>query len=88
MAKQDQNDTPSNLTRISQQFRDREIARNEFQDGDPYNVGHENAQSDGDEHGKGEKSGSIGGRTDINKREWSQAKNKYSLNNPYNIDNA
>ena len=88
MAKQDQNDTPSNLTRISQQYRDREIARNEFQTGDPYNVGHPNAQSDGDEKGKGEKNQSIGGKTDIQKREWSVAKNTYSRNNPYNIDNA
>ena len=87
MANQDQNDTPSNLTRHSGQFRDREIARNEFQTGDPYNIGHENAKSDGDEKGKGE-TDTIGGKTDIEKRNWSQAKNKYSNNNPYNIDTA
>ena len=87
MAQQDQNDTPSNLTRISGQFREREIARNEFQEGDPYNIGHKNAKSDGDEWGKGE-TDTIGGKTDIQKREWSEAKNKYNLNNPYNINNA
>lgn len=87
MAKQDQNDTSSNLSRISVEFRNREIARNEFQTGDPYNIGHPNAQSDGDEKGKGETT-TIGGKTDIQKRDWSQAKNKYSLNNPYSINNA
>lgn len=87
MAKQDQNDTSSNLSRISEEFREREIARNEYQDGDPYVTGHENALSDGDEKGKGE-TNTIGGRTDIEKRQTSIAKNKYSLNNPYNINNA
>jgi hypothetical protein len=87
MAKQDQNDTSSNLSRISQEFRDREIARNTFQDGDPYNINHPNAKSDGDERGKGE-TNTIGGRTDIAKRQESIARNKFSLNNPYNIDNA
>jgi hypothetical protein len=88
MARQDQNDTPSNLSRISQEFRDREIARNEYQDGDQYYAGHPNALSDGDEKGKGETTQSIGGKTDINTRENAIAKNKYSRNNPYNIDNA
>ena len=37
---------------------------------------------------KGEKSGSVGNNTDISKRYESQARNKYNLNNPYNIDNA
>lgn len=87
MAKQDQNDTPSNLTRISQEFRDREVARNSYQDGDPYNISHKNAKSDGDEWGKGE-TDTIGGKTDIETRAKSVAKNKYSNNNPYNIDKA
>jgi len=85
--KQDQNDTSSNLSRISEEFREREIARNEYQEGDTYNIGHENAKSDGDEKGKGE-TDSIGSRTDIQKRNEAKAKNKYSLNNPYNINNA
>lgn len=89
MPKQDQNDTPSNLTRISEEFREREISRNAYQRNDEYVSTHENALSDGDEKGKGESDrGSVGGRTDIQKREWSVAKNKYSNNNPYNIDNA
>jgi hypothetical protein len=89
MAQQDQNDTPSNLSRISQEFRDREIARNAYTRNDEYVSTHPNAISDGDERGKGEGDrGSIGGRTDIQKRQQSIAKNKYSLNNPYNIDNA
>jgi hypothetical protein len=87
MAKQDQNDTSSNISRISKNFRDREIARNEYQDGDPYVIGHKNALSDGDEKGKGETS-TIGSATDIQRRNFANAKNKYSLNNPYNIDNA
>ena len=88
MAKQDQNDTPSRLSRMSEEFREREIARNTFQDGDPYETGHKNAQSDGDEWGKGETESGIGSKTDIKKRETSEAKNKYSNNNPYNISNA
>jgi len=88
MANQDQNDTPSQLSKISVDFRNREIARNDYQTGDPYNVSHGNAKSDGDEKGKGETNESIGGKTDIDKRNQSIAKNKYSRNNPYNIDNA
>lgn len=87
MAKQDQNDTSSNLSRISGTFRDREISRNTFQDGDPYNINHPNAKSDGDERGKGE-TDTIGGSTDIRVRNVLTAKNKYSRNNPYNIDNV
>jgi hypothetical protein len=85
--KQDQNDTPSNLSRTSGEFREREIARNEYQSGDPYESGHDNALSDGDEKGKGD-TGTVGSKTDITKRQTSIAKNKYSLNNPYNISNA
>jgi hypothetical protein len=87
MAKQDQNDTPSNLSRISVEFREREIARNEYQDGDQYYAGHPNALSDGDEKGKGE-TNTIGSKTDIQTRQKLIAKNDYSLNNPYNISNA
>ena len=87
MANQDQNDTSSNLSRISGEFRNREIARNEYQDGDPYVTGHDNALSDGDEKGKGETS-TIGGKTDIQRRTWAAAKNKYNTNKQYNIDVA
>lgn len=87
MARQDQNDTPSNLSKISTEFREREIARNAYSDNDEYYSGHPNALSDGDEKGKGE-TNTVGGLTDIEKREELKAKNKYSLNNPYNIDNA
>lgn len=89
MARQDQNDTPSNLTRISQEFRDREIARNTYSRTDEYVSTHPNAISDGDEKGKGESDrGSVGGRTDITQRQLLLSKNRYSNNNPYNIDNA
>jgi len=85
---QDKNDTPSNLSRISEDFRNREIARNAYNRDDEYVSGHKNALSDGDAKGKGLKNGSIGNNTDIEKRFQSQARNKFNLNNPYNIDNA
>lgn len=88
MAQQDQNDTPSNLSRISVDYRERELARNAYDRNDEYVSTHPNALSDGDAKGKGEKNGSVGNNTDVQKRFNLTARNKYNLNNPYNIDNA
>jgi len=87
-AGQNKNDTPSNLSRISVDYRNRELARNEYNLDDEYVSGHKNALSDGDAKGKGQTNSGVGNNTDIAKRFQSQARNKYNLNNPYNIDNA
>jgi hypothetical protein len=81
----------SRLLENGKAFRDKEIARNSstlFTSNDPYNVAHENALSDGDEKGKGENNGSIGGLTDITKRGQSEAKNMYNQNRPYDASRA
>jgi hypothetical protein len=81
----------SRLLANSEQYRKREFARNTstlFTPNDPYNTAHSKALSDGDEKGKGENSGSIGGLTDIQKRHEGEAKNMYNKNKPYNDSRA
>lgn len=78
----------SRLEDISKEFRDKLLVKNIYGNNDGYTSSHANALSDGDEHGKGEKSGSIGGATDIKTRTSLLAKNKYSSNNDYNSSNA
>ena len=81
----------SRLLENSDEFRKREFARNTstlYNPNDPYSVGHDNALSDGDEKGKGEKDGSIGGLTDIQKRHQSDAKNMYNKDRPYDASRA
>ena len=73
----------SNLEKISVEFRKKEVARNDFDKNDAYELGHADALSDGDEHGKGEKNGQVGGATDIKSRETAAAKNKYNTNRQY-----
>jgi hypothetical protein len=77
----------SRLLKNSPQYRDPLLAKNEFTNNDEYVVGHPNALSDGDEHGKGE-TDTIGSATDIKKRQQLEAKNKYTLNDPYDSSNA
>jgi len=78
----------SRLEDISEQFRKREEARNSYNKNDEFGVSHENALSDGDELGKGENEGQVGGLTDIKQRELAAAKNKYNLNRPYDDSTA
>ncbi len=78
----------SRLEDISEQYRKREIVRNSYDKEDVYAGTHENALSDGDEKGKGEKNGSVGGATDIKMREIAAAKNKYNTNRPYDDSTA
>jgi len=79
----------SRLEKESKPFRDIELAKNIYQEGDQYNVGNPNAISDGDEKGKGIGSdGTIGSKTDIAQRKKLEAKNKYGFNNEYNIKSA
>lgn len=77
----------SRLLDNSDDFRQREKARNEYTNNDEYVAGHPNALSDGDEKGKGA-TDTVGGTTDIAKRNESKARNIYDNNNPYNINNA
>lgn len=78
----------SRLEEISKQYRDSLLVKNIYGNNDGYTSSHPNALSDGDEHGKGEKSGSIGGATDIKTRSSLLVKNKYTSNNDYNSSNA
>lgn len=73
----------SNLEKTSVEFRKKEVARNSYDNNDPYESGHANALSDGDELGKGEKNGQVGGATDIKARETAAAKNKYNIDRQY-----
>jgi len=77
----------SRLLENSPQYRNPLLAKNEFTNNDEYNVGHENALSDGDEHGKGETE-TIGSATDIKKRKQLEAKNQFTQNDPYDITKA
>jgi hypothetical protein len=78
----------SRLEDISAGYRKREISRNEYDNNDPYTGGHANALSDGDEWGKGENNGQVGGATDIKARQTMIAKNKFNRNNEYNAGTA
>ena len=77
----------SRLLDNSDQYRDPLLAKNEFTNNDEYNVGHSRALSDGDAHGKGE-TDTIGNAIDIAKRAQLEAKNIYTLNDPYDSSNA
>lgn len=78
----------SRLEEISEQYRKEQIVRNGYNKNDEYSGTHEDALSDGDEKGKGEKDGSVGSKTDIQKRKELNTKNKYSYNKPYNDSTA
>ena len=78
----------SRLLKNGKEYRDKLISKNHFTQNDNYDIGHSRAQSDGDEHGKGEKDGSIGSATDIAKRGELMTKNIYTKNNEYDISNA
>jgi len=76
----------SRLEDISVPFRKSNIAKNGFDQNDEYNVGHPDALSTGDEFGKGELNGQVGGATDIKVRNSLLTKNKFNRNKEY--DNA
>lgn len=78
----------SKLEEVSEQYRKQQISRNSYDKNDEYVGTHDDALSDGDELGKGEKDGSVGSKTDIQKRKELKTKNKYSNNNPYNDSTA
>lgn len=74
------------LDEFSRPFFERNVARNKFSEIEQYSENHPDALSDGDELGKGEFNGSIGGRTDILTREKNTARNFYSPKNQYSLD--
>lgn len=78
----------SRLEDISEQYRKREVVRNDYDKNDTYSGTHPDALSDGDEKGKGEKNGSVGGATDIKTREKQIVKNKFNKNKPYDDSTA
>lgn len=63
----------------SEEFRQKNITRNEYDKNDEYETGHPNAISDGDELGKGLNNNDAGSATDIKSRKKSIAKNKYQV---------
>lgn len=78
----------SKLEDLSVNFRNTILAKNRYNLNDEYNSGNPDALSTGDELGKGEYNGSVGGATDIKERYKETAKNKYNFNNEYNSSNA
>jgi len=78
----------SRLEGVSLPFRNCSIAKNDFSDGDQYTTGHPDALSTGDEEGKGELNGSIGGKTDIAMRKCEISKNKFQQGRQYDVTTA
>jgi len=75
------------LEQIADKERQILIARNDYNYTDEYNSTNTHALSDGDEKGKGELDGSIGGLTDINIRKDNMGRNIYNDNNGYGSTN-
>lgn len=78
----------SKLEDISAPFRKVLIAKNDFNQNEQYTAGHPDSLSTGDENGKGEQNGEVGGATDIKVRKTLMTKNKYSRNKEYNAGTA
>lgn len=73
----------SKLEDVSIPYRKFLVAKNTYDNNDQYTVGHPDALSTGDENGKGEVNGEVGGATDIKVRKTLIAKNKYNNNKEY-----
>jgi len=73
----------SKLEDVSIPYRKILVAKNTYDNNDQYTVGHPDALSTGDENGKGEVNGEVGGATDIKVRKTLIAKNKYNNNKEY-----
>lgn len=78
----------SRLLENSEEFRKQQITKNTYDKNNEFTVSHPNALSDGDAKGKGEDGGTVGSSVDIQQRKTAATKNRYSLNDPYNISNA
>jgi hypothetical protein len=64
-------------------FRNENLKRKQYGKNNEYSSSHPNALSDGDEFGKGERNGQIGGATDIVMRAKLLKFNKYGKDNAY-----
>jgi hypothetical protein len=78
-----QNGKEIGLMEYSKSYRNRETVRNKYKTTDEYRASHPNAKSDGDELGKGENNGEVGGKTDIAQRRTEMARNRYTKDNQY-----
>lgn len=78
----------SKLEDVSLQYRTCTIVMNDYKSNKEYTAGHPDALSDGDELGKGELNGNVGGKTDIKTRTTLITKNKYKNTNEYNSGTA
>lgn len=78
----------SRLEEAGEAYRKEQITKNSYDANETYNSGHPNAQSDGDNKGKGENNNQVGSAIDIQSREVAKTKNKFNFNNPYNDSNA
>jgi hypothetical protein len=76
---------PSPLEIIANSQRPIEVARNTYnnQPGSSYDSNHPNAQSNGDDKGKGELNGSIGSAKDISERGSLTARNRFNTSYTY-----
>ena len=80
----------SRLETSGAEIRKKLLSGNIYNANKEYNSSHKNAISDGDEKGKGEVGGSVGGKTDIetiNKLK-SKGRGVYSNGSEYNASNA
>lgn len=75
------------LEKIADKERTISLSRNEYNYDDLYNSTNPNALSTGDDKGKGELDGKIGGITDINTRIDNTGRNIYNPNLEYNSTN-
>jgi hypothetical protein len=78
----------SRLEGYSEGFRKTNVARNSYNNNNEYTAGHPDALSTGDELGKGEVNGEVGGATDIKERKREIVKNKFNKNKEYNAGTA
>jgi hypothetical protein len=78
----------SRLEEVSVPYRKNLVAKNDYDNNRPYDAGNPDALSTGDEQGKGEMNGEVGGATDIKSRKALVAKNKFNRNREYNAGTA
>lgn len=74
----------TSLEQLSEKFRTEHLTRNSYNVKNLYDSNNKNAQSDGDEKGKGELDGQIGSSTDVHARTELLARNRFNSGNLYN----
>jgi hypothetical protein len=73
------------LEQLSEKFRTEHLTRNSYNVKNLYDSNNKNAQSDGDEKGKGELDGQVGSLTDIHTRTELLARNRFNSGNLYGL---